>query len=187
MSHEDESPLPEFDPALIVDLDVRPLIASGTPPMATIMTAVNELARGQVLHLRSPFMPGPMVRKLAGAGFSHRTHSFADDDWSTWFWRADEMKGAEYAAAPPKPEGRQCPADAAVMDLRLLPPPEPMLRILERVERETAAFEVLLPFYPEPLVPILEEMGRAVTVLDNRSDGVLVRVGGAHGGAMHGP
>ncbi len=179
MNPESDALLPEFDPAVIVDLDVRPMIADGQPPLATIMTAVESLAAGRVLHLRSPFMPGPMIRKLEGLGFVHRTHSFADDDWSTWFWRPDEIVIAERSIGVPAPEGAHCQGD--VMDLRLLPPPEPMLLILERIEEDCGAFDVLLPFYPAPLVPMLAEAGRTLTLLENRSDGVLVRIEAENG------
>ena len=50
------------------------------------------------------------------------------------------------------------------LDLRTLPPPEPMLRILERIEESEGPHTFLLPFAPTPLYPLLESYGWGVEV-----------------------
>jgi len=45
------------------------------------------------------------------------------------------------------------------LDLRALPPPEPMLRILERIEGGEGPHAFLLPFAPTPLYPLLASYG----------------------------
>jgi uncharacterized protein (DUF2249 family) len=168
----DTSPLPEFDPSAIVELDVRADIAAGREPLPTIMQAAQALPPGGVLHVRAPFRPTPLLHRLAQFGYASHATAFADDDWSTWFWRADD--------APVAPRPTSTPAapsvPAGVLDLRLLPPPEPLLRILEAVEASDAPFDVLLPFYPEPLVALLEPAGRRIVLVENRPDGVQVRI-----------
>ena len=49
------------------------------------------------------------------------------------------------------------------LDLRNLPAPEPMERILEAVETLVPGdcIEALTPFWPAPLLPILEQQGCA--------------------------
>ena len=49
------------------------------------------------------------------------------------------------------------------LDLRNLPPPEPMERILDAVQalRPGQRIEALTPFWPAPLLPILEQQGCA--------------------------
>ena len=49
------------------------------------------------------------------------------------------------------------------LDLRNLPAPEPMERILEAVEALVPGdcIEALTPFWPAPLLPILEQQGCA--------------------------
>ena len=49
------------------------------------------------------------------------------------------------------------------LDLRNLPPPEPMERILDAVQslRPGDSIEALTPFWPAPLLPILESQGCA--------------------------
>jgi hypothetical protein len=164
-------PLPDFDPASIVELDVRDLLAAGHEPLPQILAAVEQLPANGVLHLRSPFRPNPLLQRLAQLGFTAHASAFADDDWSTWFWREGAVTHHVTATPAPHP-----PAPAGTLDLRLLPPPEPLLRILEAVEASDAAFDVLLPFFPQPLVALLEPAGRRVVLLEHRSDGVLVRI-----------
>lgn len=52
---------------------------------------------------------------------------------------------------------------AVHLDLRKLPPPEPMERILDAVQslRPGEHIEALTPCWPEPLLPILEQQGCA--------------------------
>ncbi len=162
--------LPEFDPATIVDLDVRDELAAGREPLPQILAVAERLGHGQVLHLRSPFRPSPLAARLGHLGFASHSFCFGDDDWSTWFWKADVPTHLPQIVAP------VAPAPIGVLDLRLLPPPEPLLVILQRVETSSEAFDVLLPFFPEPLVALLEPAGRRVTLVEDRPDGVQVRI-----------
>lgn len=171
MSEPVGATLPEFDPASIVDLDVRNEIAAGREPLRHILAAAEQLPPGAVLHLRSPFRPTPLLPRLEQLGFTSQSINFADDDWSTWFWRLDAAPSAPRPlaeAATPAPDG--------VHDLRLLPPPEPLLWILGEVEASDAPFDVLLPFFPEPLVALLEPARRRIVLVENRPDGVQVRI-----------
>jgi len=167
----DDSPLPEFDPAAVVDLDVRGDLAAGREPLPIIMRALNAMPLDGVLHLRAPFRPTPLLRRLSQLGFASHATAFADDDWSTWCWRADAAP-----AAPRATENTTTRVPEGVLDMRLLPPPEPLLRIMELVEASDAPFDVLLPFYPEPLVALLEPSRRRIVLVENRPDGVQVRI-----------
>lgn len=171
MSHDPNPPLPTFDPAVIFDLDVRAEIAAGGEPLPRILAVLDRLGPEIVLHLRSPFQPVPLRSRLAERGLLSHSVAFSEDDWSTWFWRAD--------LAPTLPRPLVAPATVAelgIMDLRILPPPEPLIRILERIDENDDPFDVLLPFFPEPLVAILEPTRRRIVLIENRSDGVQVRV-----------
>ncbi len=171
MTNERGDPLPEFDPACIVDLDVRDDMARGVPPLPRILQTTKGMAPEQVLHVRSPFRPERLLERLARDGFRWHTEGFSDGDWSTWFWRD--------AAALPRIVTTSSVAlevGDAVMDLRLLPPPEPMLRVLERVEVDPGPFDILVPFFPEPLARMLEPSGRRVVLVEHRPDGVQVRI-----------
>ncbi len=54
-----------------VELDVRPLIEVGIPPLGTIMNTMNQLEQGQSLRLIAPFEPMPLYRVFEQQGYTH--------------------------------------------------------------------------------------------------------------------
>lgn len=68
-----------------MELDVRPLLAAGRPPLAAILNAVNRLAPGQALRLLVPFEPAPLFALLAERGFTAESQKLADGTWSVLF------------------------------------------------------------------------------------------------------
>jgi uncharacterized protein (DUF2249 family) len=160
-----------------VHLDVREDIRRGQEPLARIMAAVKSLGVGQVLVLRAPFEPVPLYGALGRRGFAHWTERRADDDWSIWFHRVDVGE----SAPSPTPAG---PA-SRVIDVRGLEPPEPMVRVLEALERlePGGAIEVLHERRPLFLYPQLDARGFAHET-DEPEPGavrIVIRHGGAAG------
>ena len=164
------APLPDFDPAVVVDVDVRDDLRAGREPLARILATAESLPQGSVLHLRSPFQPTPLFTVLTRLGFAFHTESFADDDWSSWFWQ-----GTPVPKALAEPERPPLDIDGA-WDLRNLPPPEPLRLLLERIATATVAFDVLLPAYPEMLAELLAGRGWKMTLLANSAGGAKVRL-----------
>jgi uncharacterized protein (DUF2249 family) len=162
----------DFDPAVVTDLDVRELLARGEEPHATILTRADALGAGEVLHVRSPFQPTPLYQVMTERGFAWRNARFADDDWSSWFWHADQPPppARAMAATTATPEG--------VTDLRPLAPPEPLLWILRWTAEapDGALLRVMLPFFPTPLPDLLAGSGWTVETEEEREDGVVVRI-----------
>lgn len=159
-----------FDPTLLHELDVRDILGRGEEPLALILRTADAIAEGHVLHLRSPFQPVPLYQVLGSRGFEHHSVMFESDDWSTWFWRHD----APPADRPEPAAGRLPPIDADVLDLRMLPAPEPLLRILEATDRSDAPFRVALPAFPAPLIAILDGCGWGLTTETELEDGSFV-------------
>ncbi|MES2305318.1 MAG: DUF2249 domain-containing protein [Gemmatimonadota bacterium] len=170
MTSNANSYLPEFDPAHLVELDLRELLRAGGAPKAQILEAVAALPAEGVLHLRTPFLPVPLIQLLEQRGFQHHAASFSESDWSVWFWR-----GLPAVRTASSATGSAIAQDGAE-DLRMLPPPEPLLRILERIDSERAPFDVLLPFFPQPLVEVLHDGSWSVVLVSEASDGVRVRL-----------
>jgi uncharacterized protein (DUF2249 family) len=170
---------PEIPESRQVHLDVREDIRRGREPLARIMAAVKGLAAGQVLVLRAPFEPVPLYGVLGARGFAHWTERIAEGDWSVWFQRVDVREAAASTAAPasaPRP---------LRIDVRGLDPPEPMMRILEAVDRllPGQTLEVLHERRPIFLYPQLDERGLA-HVTDEPEPGtvrIVIRPGGEHG------
>jgi hypothetical protein len=129
--------------------DVRDELARGIAPFGRIIAAAHELPPGHALVLRVPFEPSPLYRVLGRRGFAHWTERHAPDDWRAWFWRD---------GAPPSPAGGRV---THVIDVRGLAPPQPVARVLERLQSlgpdETLA--VLLECRPLFLYPQLEARG----------------------------
>ncbi len=164
-----DTALPDFDPAVIVELDLRDELRAGQPPLPRIMAAAATMPPGGVLHLRTPFQPRPLFTLLGQQGFLHHTHPFAEDDWSCWFWRAETPPATRLdQVEEPSPE-----IAPGLLDLRRMPPPEPLLVILERVAHGGEGFDALLPFNPTLLHALLAEQGWQATVVEEGSDGAV--------------
>ena len=163
----------DFDPTMLVELDVRDAIARGEEPLAHILAAADTLPPGHVLHIRAPFEPLPLFRVLGARGFVHHTVMFEAGDWSSWFWRADAPPPP--AEAPSAVPASPLPED--VIDLRALTPPEPLLRILGRTNVGAPPFRVALPLWPTPLPALLRAIGwEALHERDLDQDAVLVTI-----------
>jgi uncharacterized protein (DUF2249 family) len=140
-----------------VHLDVREDIGRGREPFARIMAAVKALAGNQVLALRVPFEPIPLYDVLGKRGFAHWTERRAANDWSVWFYR-DSVPPVEPPVAPAAAAGGR-----TVLDVRGLEPPQPMLRVLEAIDRLGAGRELEVHHDRRPmfLYPQLDERGFA--------------------------
>jgi uncharacterized protein (DUF2249 family) len=139
-------------------LDVREDIRAGREPFARIMAAVRALAADEALVLRVPFEPRPLYRVLGRQGFTHRAECRAPDDWWVWFRR--EAATPAGAAAPPAPRSAE-PSGVVQLDVRGLEPPQPMVRVLDALERlgDDQRLEVLHDRRPVFLYPQLDERG----------------------------
>jgi len=135
-----------------VRLDVRDDIRRGEEPFTRIMTAVRELEGDQPLVLRVPFEPIPLYEVLGKRGFLHWTERRAADDWSVTFYR--ESRPSPAPAAPTASQGR-------VIDVRGLEPPQPMVTVLDAVDRLEPGVELEVHHDRRPtlLYPLLDERG----------------------------
>lgn len=70
-------------------LDVRPLIAKGVEPFATIRRRVDSLKEGEGLTVIAPFLPSPLIEKLGSEGFQSRVERQVGGGWVVHFWREE--------------------------------------------------------------------------------------------------
>lgn len=68
-----------------MELNVRPLLAAGRPPLAAILNAVNRLAPNQCLRVLAPFEPATLFALLAERGYMAESQQLADGTWSILF------------------------------------------------------------------------------------------------------
>lgn len=143
------------------DLDVRPILASGSDPLETILAALTELPRGGLLRVTAPFRPAPLVRLLSGLG-----HGVIEWPPHRGAFVVEVVKG-----------------DVPVLDLRDLEAPEPMVRVLEAAGALRPG-EVLLarvPRVPRPLLAEIARRGLRAWAAEAPDESGIVRVIAAEG------
>lgn len=141
-----------------VHLDVREDIRRGQEPFARIMAAVKTLAPEQALVLRAPFEPVPLLAALGKRGFAHWSEQGAPDDWTVWFYREPSAPAEAVAGTRTAPAAD---GDMAVLDVRGLEPPEPMVQILERLDTLAPGQRLVVLHERRPMLlyPQLDERG----------------------------
>jgi uncharacterized protein (DUF2249 family) len=142
-----------------VELDVRPILASGGEPFGEILSAIESLRPGEGLRLIAPFRPAPLFQVLASKGFSHRERKSDGGDWEVLFTRREEDQFPDEEAAPGV--GSPWPDPLMLLDKRELDAPEAMVRILEATEamQPGEVMSALLRHEPASLLPELEKRG----------------------------
>ena len=70
--------------------DVRDLIRQGTEPFPQIRKRVDALTDREGLIIIAPFLPSPLIEKLAGEGFASKVERGQDADWIVYFWRKND-------------------------------------------------------------------------------------------------
>lgn len=74
-----------MNPMAPLELDVRPLVAAGRPPLPAILNAVNRLEPGQAFRLIAPFEPKPLYALLLERGLDAVPTGRADGSWEILF------------------------------------------------------------------------------------------------------
>ena len=67
--------------------DVREVIRNGVEPFPEIRRRVDALKADEGLIIVAPFLPSPLVEKLASEGFSSKVERGQGADWIVYFWR----------------------------------------------------------------------------------------------------
>jgi uncharacterized protein (DUF2249 family) len=157
---------PAIDGAPVAaEIDVRPLMARGEEPFKAIMTAAQTVPAGSTLRLIAGFEPLPLYDVLAKQGFVHRAHQVEADAWEVRFYRERSGSDAETVAAATATSGpvdwADVPSTEITIDVSELVPPEPMIRILEALEKLPPEGRLLVHHVRRPihLYERLDEMG----------------------------
>jgi uncharacterized protein (DUF2249 family) len=158
--------------ASLATLDVREILKAGGEPFEEIMRAVASLSPGQELRLLATFKPMPLFGVMSQRGYTHSEREIGGGDWEVIFSPAAASGAAETS--------RQ-----AFLDVRDLPPPEPMQRALEAIEALKAgeSLQVLTDREPTLLYHELERRSHSYTS-ESSSEGyrTTIRRGAAVGG-----
>jgi len=165
---EEKKEVPDFMLNLkkeqIVELDVRPVIASGKDPLSIITEKVKTIKAGAVLKIINIFEPIPLMRLLEKQGFLVYADVIHDNLVETYFFKKSET--GETIATPNADvtagweDALQHYGDKIkIIDVRQLEMPLPMHTILEDLDtlpNDTALF-VYHKRVPVFLLPELAE------------------------------
>ena len=66
--------------------DVRPLLARGEEPFPAIRARVEGLKAGDGIIIVAPFLPSPLIEKLASEGFGSKVERGSGTDWLVYIW-----------------------------------------------------------------------------------------------------
>lgn len=151
-------------PQDLVELDVRPLLDAGRDPLKNLLAALNNLSKGQVLKIVNTFEPSPLIALAGKKGFAAYCEAAAEELVFTYFYRLSETDLLREAESPPEAEdwGALCSHFSLVrIDVRDLPMPQPMLRILDALEALAGGQALFVDHKKVPvfLLPELRERG----------------------------
>lgn len=143
----------------IIKLDVRPILNSGKDPFLDIMNKVKSLEIEQVLMIINSFEPVPLYSVLGNKGFEHWTEKINDEIRVYFFKTNPANKTLDNNVQAEKDLSEF--ENVIEIDVRELPPPEPMMKIFEKLPEVDDETILLVHHHREPvmLYPKLEDRG----------------------------
>ncbi|AKQ46144.1 hypothetical protein TH63_11700 [Rufibacter radiotolerans] len=150
----------------LIQLDVREDIASGNDPFLEIMKGVDQINGQNALVIINTFEPTPLIQILKKRGYVSFTQEKAEDLVYCYFWKeGNPTAPAETipATAPNSAEYEQLlqkyQDHLTHLDVRHLEMPQPMVSILDALERlaPEEALHVTHQRVPRFLLPKLQE------------------------------
>ena len=159
-------------------LDVREELRAGREPLQQILAFLKELPGGSPWRLLATFEPIPLLRLMAARGYQADSRRLADGDFEVSFRHGVSAEKAQAVRADALITANQASAEPAVrLDNRGLQPPEPMMRVLDAMNR-LAPGEILEVWNDRPPVFLYAELAaRGYSVeTEEGPDGVRLRI-----------
>ena len=156
----------------VVELDVRPVLASGEDPLKLILKISKALNDNECLKIINTFEPIPLINLLYKQGYRSWTERPEVDTVYTWFVK-DETSLVVPDRPSPEPDATNTGAEFEKMikffgperihtiDVTGLEMPKPMIKILESLTelKEDEALFVYHKKLPVYLLPELKDRG----------------------------
>lgn len=142
-AEEAKIPAPAFITSLIkeqlIEIDVRPVIASGKDPLNLIMGKVKTIQTGQVLKIINTFEPTPLILMLKEKGFETYVDNLSDNLIETYFHKTVKSNSAEVKQEQPTAMDwdnvlRNFGDKIKIINVRHMEMPQPMLTILSALD-----------------------------------------------------
>jgi uncharacterized protein (DUF2249 family) len=148
----------------IIELDVRPIIDSGSDPFKDIMTRVKNLKEDETLMILNTFEPVPLYSVLGKKGYGHQTIR-KNGEWIIYFFKDNTLSSDNETGKKRKPVFNE---EIFELDVRNLEPPEPMVKILETLTKLSDNTILLVHHHREPLMLYDKLAERGYSAITNK-------------------
>lgn len=154
-----------LDEKNVEELDVRSVFESGKDPFSIITRKIKQLGEGKVLKLINNFEPVPLIHILNKQGFEHYVETINENQVNTYFYKAGKVKETSFEEVKNAEDWdsllQQYIDKLVTVDVRMLEMPQPMLTILDELEKlpGNKALFVYHKRIPVFLLPELQERG----------------------------
>ncbi|HUZ60177.1 MAG TPA: DUF2249 domain-containing protein [Hanamia sp.] len=166
-ANKEKPKLPAFfnsiKPEQITDFDVRPIMDAGKDPLTLIVDKVKSIPKGGVLKIINSFEPTPLISLLKKQGFEAFVDTIDVQEVDTYFYKTSDT-AVEINKEENNSEGwdellKKFTGKMKTVDVRHLEMPQPMMTILESIERlqDNTALFVYHKRIPVFLLPELRE------------------------------
>ena len=156
----------------VVELDVRPVLASGSDPLNLILNSSKSLKDDECLKIINTFEPAPLINLLGKQGFRSWSEQPEKDIVYTWFVKdvlSQALQEISTAKADFSSDGLEFesmidlfgPERTRTIDVTCLEMPQPMISILDNISKldDDEALFVYHKKLPVYLLPELKERG----------------------------
>lgn len=160
--------LQKVKPEDLRNLDVRSTIAAGKDPLKDIMKAVKETPVTGALKVVNSFEPTPLIAVLEKQGYQYYVNNVDDETVETWFFKESGVQANLQEGLDVDTSGdgfdemmQKYDGNLVEIDVRSLPMPGPMHKILETLESlpDGKALYVNHKRIPVFLLPELKDQG----------------------------
>jgi uncharacterized protein (DUF2249 family) len=154
----------EMNEGKIIELDVRPIIASGEDPFKQIMVKAKNLKDDETLLIINTFEPVPLYSVLGKKGFGYKSIN-ENGMWKIYFFKDKNFSPENESEKRDKPVFNE---EVFELDVRNLEPPEPMVKILETLPGLSDNTILLVHHHREPLMLYDKLVERGYSAVTNK-------------------
>jgi len=171
-----ETKMENINKESLIELDVRPTIEAGNDPFKTILDAANKLPVDGVLLIINSFEPVPLIKILKEKGFETNTEKPEAGVVHTYFRKTEKSGKADLTQVEKTKLSEfeltvtKYGENIKTIDVRHMEMPEPMVTILQEIEKLPEGFALFVHHkrVPQFLLPELEK--RDFDILNHEED-----------------
>ena len=71
--------------SITLSIDISDMLNAGEQPVHEVLSAIKKLNPGEIIEIRAPFLPAPLIDKATGLGYAHWVNEVAEDDFLVYF------------------------------------------------------------------------------------------------------